>query len=193
MSELLTPEVQQPPQPAPQDTCRKAGRYASSQSLPEPAADSLPTVRRPISRASEQPSPYSEFRKSYRKQHKREIVSVPYRKCHDALEGRIVTIMNKIEGGKNCLKDFESLVEKLGRISAKDLLNRFVISGVKIVIAVALAKEIYEVRSSRLSPEPSLACSSSRRSSRRASARSWTVFRSSRVAGSARRRWTRES
>lgn len=85
MAEMLTPEDQPRPQPAAQDTCRKAGRYASSHSLPEPAADGLPTVRKPISRANEQPSPYSEFRKSYRKQHKREIVSVPYRKCHDAL------------------------------------------------------------------------------------------------------------
>ena len=101
--------------------------------------------------------------------------------------------MNKIEGGKNCLKDFEGLVEKLGRISAKDLLNRFVVSGVKIIVAVALAKNIYEVRPFRLSPRPSLVCSRSRRSSRRASARSWTASRSSRVAGSGRRRWTRGS
>lgn len=149
LPEPLTPEDQRPPQTAPpQDTCRKVSRYASSQSLPEQAGDSLLTVRKPIGRASEQPSPYSEFRKSYRKQHKREIVSVPYRKCHDALEGRIVTIMNKIEGGKNCLKDFESLVEKLGRISTKDLLNRFVVSGIKIIIAIALSKDIYEVRPS---------------------------------------------
>ena len=73
---------------------------------------------------------------------------MPYRKCHDALEGRIVTIMNKIDGGKNCLKDFESLVEKIGRISSKDLLNRFVVSGIKIIIAIALSKDIYDVISS---------------------------------------------
>lgn len=149
LPEPLTPEDNHQLQPVPPlDTCRKVSRYASSQSLPEPAADSLLTARKPVSRPSEQPSPYSEFRKSYRKQHKREIVSVPYRKCHDALEGRIVTIMNKIEGGKNCLKDFESLVEKMGRISAKDLLNRFVVSGIKVVIAIALAKDIYDVRPS---------------------------------------------
>ena len=41
-------------------------------------------------------SPYTEFRKSYRKLHKREIISIPYRKCHDALEGRIVAILNKL-------------------------------------------------------------------------------------------------
>jgi hypothetical protein len=29
-------------------------------------------------------SPYKEVRKSYRKNNKKEIISIPYRKCHDA-------------------------------------------------------------------------------------------------------------
>jgi len=77
-------------------------------SLSEPISHDLAsTVKKPIVRISETlASPYSEIRKSYRKIHKREIISIPYRKCHDAFEGRIVSIINKIESGKNCLKDF---------------------------------------------------------------------------------------
>lgn len=82
-------------------------------------------------------SPYTEFRKSYRKVHKREIVSIPYRKCHDALEGRIVAILNKLENGKNCLRDFDGLVEKMNKITSKDLKNRYIVSGIKTIISVS--------------------------------------------------------
>ena len=81
---------------------------ASAISLSEPVSHDLTaTVKKPVLKAIDSViSPYSEFRKSYRKIHKREIISIPYRKCHDAFEGRIVTIINKIENGKNCLRDF---------------------------------------------------------------------------------------
>lgn len=79
-------------------------------------------------------SPYSEIRKSYRKMSKKEILSVPYRKCHDAMEGRIVTLMNKLGNGKNCAKDFENLIEKMGKISGRDMVNRYVIAGIRSVI-----------------------------------------------------------
>lgn len=46
--------------------------------------------------------------------------------------------MNKLESGKNCLKDFESLIEKMNRIANKDLMNRFVISGIKTIITLSL-------------------------------------------------------
>lgn len=59
--------------------------------------DLTATVKKPIVKINENiNSPYSEIRKSYRKIHKKEIRSIPYRKCHDAFEGRIVTIINKI-------------------------------------------------------------------------------------------------
>ncbi len=90
-------------------------------------------------------SPYSEIRKSYRKMHKRDIISIPYRKCHDAFEGRIVTIINKIESGKNCLRDFESLIEKMQRITGKDMMNRFIIGGIKTILKLGREKDIYDV------------------------------------------------
>lgn len=95
-------------------------------------------------------SPYNGIRKSYRKIHKREIISIPYRKCHDAFEGRIVTIINKIESGKNCLRDFESLIERMQRINAKDMINRFIISGIKTIIRLGKEKDIYDVNISSI-------------------------------------------
>ena len=44
---------------------------------------------------SDQFSPYA-VRKSYRKSQKRELTSIPYRKCHDPFEGRIVGLLNKV-------------------------------------------------------------------------------------------------
>lgn len=73
------------------------------------------------------------MRKSYRKNHKKEIVSIPYRKCHDAFEGRIVTIINKIESGKNWSRDLEGLIDKIQRISARDMTNRYIIAGIKTI------------------------------------------------------------
>jgi hypothetical protein len=63
------------------------------------------SFRKATSKPCELQSPYSDVRKSYRKHHRREIVSIPYRKCHDAFEGRVVTIINKLQSGKNCQKD----------------------------------------------------------------------------------------
>lgn len=57
---------------------------------------------------SDQYSPYT-VRKSYRKNQKKALTSIPYRKCHDAFEGRIVGLLNKIGGGKNCLREMEGL------------------------------------------------------------------------------------
>lgn len=90
-------------------TVKKAAQIVSNQLLtPEELPEiNAQTVKRAATRPCENfASPYNEVRKSYRKIHKKEIVSIPYRKCHDAFEGRIVAIINKIEGGKNCQKDF---------------------------------------------------------------------------------------
>lgn len=61
---------------------------------------------------------------------------MPYRKCHDAMEGRIVTVINKITNGKNCAKDFENLVDKMAKITAKDMANRYVIAGIRTIISM---------------------------------------------------------
>lgn len=76
---------------------------------------------------------------------KRQVISFPYRKCHDALQGRIVSILNKLQNGKNCLRDFDGLIQKMNKISNKDLLNRFIISGIKAIINIGYEKNIYDV------------------------------------------------
>ena len=57
-----------------------------------------------------------------------------------------MAIINKIEGGKNCLRDFESLIERMQRINAKDMINRYIISGIKTIIRLGKEKDIYDVR-----------------------------------------------
>jgi hypothetical protein len=71
---------------------------------------------------------------------------VPYRKCHDALEGRIVAIMNKMVGGRNCQKDFEGLVEKMARITQKDMRNRFIVGGIRSIVTLAGDRNICEAK-----------------------------------------------
>jgi hypothetical protein len=56
-----------------------------------------------------------------------------------------VAILNKLEGGKNCLRDFDGLVEKMSKIGCKDLKNRFIVSGINTVITVSQQKNIYDV------------------------------------------------
>jgi hypothetical protein len=86
------------------------------------------------------------MRKSYRRSHKNEVESIPYRKCHDAFEGRIVAIINKMGAGKNCLRDLEGLLDRLLKIAAKDMMNRYVVGGIATI--VRLAREgTYEVLS----------------------------------------------
>jgi hypothetical protein len=106
--DLLTPEDNPISKVEEEATCKKLAKLPSAISLSEPISQDLgATVKKPIARLPEMmASPYSEIRKSYRKIHRKEIISIPYRKCHDAFEGRIVTIINKIESGKNCLRDF---------------------------------------------------------------------------------------
>lgn len=55
---------------------------------------------------------------------------IPYRKCQSSLEERIVGVINKIVGGKECEKEVRSLVEKVKKVHVRELLNKFVISGI---------------------------------------------------------------
>ena len=96
--EQLTPEEHRISKLEDQDTSKKFSKATSAQDCSDLAPTDLhPTLKKHPLRPSEaMASPYTEFRKSYRKLHKREIISIPYRKCHDALEGRIVAILNKL-------------------------------------------------------------------------------------------------
>lgn len=63
-----------------------------------------------------------------------------------------MAILNKLEAGKNCLRDFDGLMEKMAKITSKDLRNRFIVSGIKAIIAVTDHKNIYDVTPTPRSP-----------------------------------------
>lgn len=88
--------------------------------------------------------------------HKHEIVSIPYRKCHDAFEGRIVSIINKLEAGKNCQRDLETLIERIQRITPKDMMNRYIIAGISTLVKLS-HHHPDDVNLSKFSPKSSLA------------------------------------
>jgi hypothetical protein len=72
------------------------------------------------------------------------VAAVPYRKCHDALEGRVVGILNKIVSGRNCQKDLEALADRLPRMARRDTHNRYIVAGIASVIAMAKDRRICE-------------------------------------------------
>jgi hypothetical protein len=43
------------------------------------------------------------------------------------------------------LRDFESLIEKMQRITGKDMMNRFIIGGIKTILKLGREKDIYDV------------------------------------------------
>ena len=61
--------------------------------------------------------------------------------------------MNKLENGKNCLRDFEGLIEKMDKIANKDIMNRFIISGIKTIINLTIEKNIYDVNLNLIQPK----------------------------------------
>ena len=78
---------------------------------------------------------------------------VPFRKCQSMVEERIVSIINKIESGRFCEKQLRSLNEKLRRLPMRQLMNRYVMSGVNIVckltkkqdVRIKIASDISEI------------------------------------------------
>ena len=69
-------------------------------------------------------------KKSYRTQFHRRTVGVPYRKCHSSMEEKVVAIINKIKSGKECHKEIETLIDRTRKISTKEMMNRYVVSGI---------------------------------------------------------------
>ena len=54
--------------------------------------------------------------------------------------------MNKIEDRKNCFRDFESLVERIQKISGREMMNKYIISGISTIVRLSKEKDIYDVR-----------------------------------------------
>ena len=82
----------------------------SSINTEKQAVDGKPTQSKNFRKVSSLPVTnlcmdlFEDEKKSYRKQQSKRLNSVPYRKCQSSIEERIVSIMNKIEGGKDCEK-----------------------------------------------------------------------------------------
>lgn len=145
--EPVTPEEQPVQQMEAEETCVRVNDESIQAKGPvELHGDIVCTIRKSF-RSREMISPYSQNPKSYRKAHKKELDSIPYRKCYDNFEARIVLILNKLHDGKNSQKDLELLVEKMQKISPKELLNRYIISGIVAIIRLASDQNIYPVHS----------------------------------------------
>lgn len=43
-------------------------------------------------------------------------------------------LINKLSSGKHCAKDFESFIEKMQRISVKDMMNKYVVAGIRTIV-----------------------------------------------------------
>ena len=84
-------------------------------------------------------SPYVEQRKSYRKAFiRKDRDYIPFRRNQDALEGKIVNIINKLVHGKTCCKDIAHLTEKMGKLSTKELLSRHIVSGFAVITRIII-------------------------------------------------------
>ena len=50
-----------------------------------------------------------------------------------------------MQSDKHCIKEIEGLIDRVQKINAKDLLNRYIISGIMTVIKIAREKHAVEV------------------------------------------------
>lgn len=48
--------------------------------------------------------------------------------------------------GRNCHKDIESLIEKISKISQKDMMNKYILGGIRTIIAMANDRNICEAK-----------------------------------------------
>ena len=87
---------------------------------------------------------FGEVRKSYRKTNRTDISAFSYRKCHDALEGRIVALLNRIVVGKAIQKDVEALADRLPKMSMKNLNNRYIVSGISFTLKLGRESSFIE-------------------------------------------------
>lgn len=111
--------------------------------LPVPVAIPIPISAPPTPTpiASSFLSPYGDYRKSYRKTTKTEILSFPYRKHHDPLEGRIIGLLNKLTADKDCRKDVENLAERVTKAGGRECRNRYIVAGMKMVVRMVREKQ----------------------------------------------------
>ena len=73
-------------------------------------------------------------RRSGRRHKRNTINQVPFRKFQDSFEQKIVVLINRIHQRKSNEKDIEIFIEKLQKITTKELYNPYIISGVKTVL-----------------------------------------------------------
>lgn len=89
-----------------------------------------------------------EHRKSYRRAFVRKDQGyVPYRRSQDALEGKIVGIINKLVHRKSCYKELSHLADKMSKLTTKEMMNKYIVSGFSVIIKLITSEglnELYE-------------------------------------------------
>lgn len=59
---------------------------------------------------------------------------IPFRKFEEiTLEGKIVDCLNKMNQGKHCPTELSRIINKAKKIRTKDLTNRYVVSGMRML------------------------------------------------------------
>lgn len=49
------------------------------------------------------------------------------------MEEKVVGIINKINSGKECQKEIETLLDRTKKISIKEMMNRYFVSGLHVI------------------------------------------------------------
>jgi hypothetical protein len=84
-------------------------------------------------------SPYGDQRKNYRKVFiKKEKNYISFRRNQDNLEGKIVNVINKMINGKNCAKDILHIVDKMGRLSGREMMSKYIVGGYETIVKLVL-------------------------------------------------------
>ena len=53
------------------------------------------------------------------------------------MEEKVVGIINKINSGKECHREIETLLERTRKISIKEMMNRYFVSGLHVIHRLA--------------------------------------------------------
>lgn len=69
-------------------------------------------------------------------------MGVPYRKCHSTMEEKVIGIINKINSEKECQKEIETLLERTRKISVKEMMNRYFVSGLHVILRLVQRNEV---------------------------------------------------
>ena len=58
------------------------------------------------------------------------------------MEEKVIGIMNKINSGKECQKEIETLLERTKKISNKEMMNRYFVSALHVIHRLVQRSEV---------------------------------------------------